>query len=85
MQIPHKFGVGWELTITTVTVVQLKASGIPQPILSIKNKGIGILCIPRCDKTILIKLWTNIIPGLPFVVYIPTTLFIDHNMDELQF
>lgn len=35
-QVPHKFGVGWEFIVPAVTVLQLRASGVPEPIIGVE-------------------------------------------------
>lgn len=37
--ILHKFWIGWEFIVTVVTVMQLRAPGVPVPIISIEDGG----------------------------------------------
>lgn len=38
-QIPHKFGVGWELIVTVLTVLQLRTPGVPEPVVSVEDRS----------------------------------------------
>jgi len=37
--IPNKFRVGWELIVTALTVLQLEASEVPEPMISVEDRG----------------------------------------------
>ena len=60
-QIPHMFRVSWEFIIPVVTVLQLRAPGVPKPIISIEDggeEGIKCLCFAYvivCEVTFPIK------------------------------
>lgn len=57
----HKLGVGWELIVTAALILQLWATAVPEPSISVEDrgkegiKGLCFVCIPVCEVTILIK------------------------------
>lgn len=54
-QIPYKFRVGWDFVITIVMVLQLRALGLPELIITAENRGEEALDVSVLFMSLLVR------------------------------
>jgi len=54
-EIPYKLRVGWESVISIVTVLQLRALGVPELIIIAENRGKEALNVSVLSMSLLVR------------------------------